>query len=290
VGKWASVGATAVETTTYTAWTEAKPRSGGEWRRYDLLVPHSQCIGDIVFAEWHDSPLELATDTLRCRLPHVVDDIDEREELPELSVRVRVWADEDTSTDPLALVQATVEEMEQARLANACETIATAEAAVKDAREGLYRQIVRSRDAGLARGPLAWAVRSRVSREALDRILEAHARARAVQAALRGQRASAYVANYDERTVHVRLDTDDAEFLSERLLLGPDCLEVESPETLKQANALHEAALQDAHVVLATLSDRYELRSLQGKPACPADLAAGPLTYLPVVVHDRTSR
>ncbi|MFF8960845.1 hypothetical protein [Streptomyces sp. NPDC014894] len=298
---------TVFPTTTYTVWTEVKPVHGpGPWCRYDQANEDADegagsHYGEMVLEDCHDTPAALARIWLHEALPDIIREQDARrhtashpydDDVPELLVRVRVWPDEDTSGEPVALLQATGEEVEKVRLSNACQEITRAEAAVREAWDRLHRQILDSSDAGLAPDRIVRAVDSRVDADAADRILTGHALARRVRdrlTALGEQRATAW-ADRATGTVRTRLCSTPAhEHYSETLIRGWDCMEVEEPGKLEEAAAIHTADLTDAQALLDTLAAHYDVLTPAGAPATAEFLTPGPFQFNSAVVQPKSS-
>ncbi|MEU5403600.1 hypothetical protein ABZ348_30415 [Streptomyces sp. NPDC005963] len=129
----------------------------------------------------------------------------------------------------------------------------------------LHRQILDSRDAGLAADHIAHTVSSRIDADAADRILTGHDlahRLRGQLTALGEERATSWISDYATGTVRASLCSTPAhEHFSETLIMGWDCMEVEEPE---EAAAFPTADLGDAQALLATL---YDVLTPSGAPA-----------------------
>ncbi|MDQ0945978.1 hypothetical protein [Streptomyces sp. V1I1] len=189
-------------------------------------------------------------------------------------------------------MQASEDEMEQAKLANACWAICRAESAVQSAVQSAHRdlhgQILRSQDAGLGPDSIANAVSGRLDADAVQRMLDAYALVKRVRSRLTGLgegRAHAVISDFEAGKVCVVLNGSEAEGdWADDMFMSQGYVDVKDSE---EAAAFHAAALRDAQVLLHALAPRYDVLAPGGEPTTSAFLAPEPLAYISAVIHDR---
>lgn len=295
----------------YTCWFEVTGLSAGrDWVRFDRTREYEsgaqECDGIFVDFDCYRDPLTLAVEELGRYLPDILsaepvevtyDDGPEVERrLRWAGVRVRVWDTDDVPDDgagdarkvacePLALVQATFEQMATGRLASAASGVLAAQHDMDAARAKLRRQIVAAADDGVGRNHIARVTERALARRLVLQHLVAHDIRRQAERALPKSIADQVlltVGTGDEVTLrlpHVVVPAD----------LGDTAgLAATQTPADRQAEKAYREALTVAESALAALrSGLLVVRTSDGHEATANYLAAPATGFRPVAVITR---
>jgi hypothetical protein len=264
---------------TCTCWFEVTGLSAGNlWTRFDQVeenAPGGEYTGDITSYDVCD-PVQFAVDELENALPDIVsvepvyEDYETGAERRQFwaAVRVRVWpgGPDDLIGQPVALVQATPDQLARARVKAAAREVEDAQRAVEDARSRLRGQIVAADIAGVGRNQIARITDQALARRLVLRHLAAHD--------LRAQALRLLPKEVGDQ-VDITIDTGDEVHLSLRPA-GLNDVQLEARLTTQEAGDLQQRAVVLAETVTTSLTrGSLLLLNADGSPARTVDLAPG---------------